>query len=144
MDEKTQTPAPGGPAERPEQTLSTASLAQAGEAKSEPKAKGEPRSFAPTPEAEAAKTAPLFPEREVGDLRGKWDAVQASFVDEPRKAVADADALVASAMKRLAEMFAEERSGLEAQWDRGGEVSTEDLRLALRRYRAFFGRLLEV
>ena len=140
MDEKTQTPAPGGPAERSEETLSTASLAQAGETK----ATGEARSFAPTTEAEDAKTAPLFPEREVGDLRGKWDAVQASFVDEPRKAVADADALVASAMKRLAEMFAEERSGLEAQWDRGGEVSTEDLRLALRRYRAFFGRLLEV
>jgi hypothetical protein len=141
MDEKTETPGPRGR----EETLSTASLAQAGEAGAgEAEARGEPRSFASTAAAEDAKTAPLFPGQEAGDLRGKWDAVQASFVDEPRKAVADADSLVASAMKRLAEMFAEERSGLEAQWDRGGEVSTEDLRLALRRYRAFFGRLLEV
>jgi hypothetical protein len=70
--------------------------------------------------------------------------VLASFVDEPRKAVEDADGLVAAAMKRLAEMFAEERARLEGQWDRGDNVSTEDLRLALRRYRSFFGRLLAI
>jgi hypothetical protein len=70
--------------------------------------------------------------------------IQAGFVDEPRSAVEQADSLVAGTMKRLAEMFAEERSRLESQWDRGDDVSTEDLRIALRRYRSFFGRLLSM
>lgn len=87
---------------------------------------------------------PLFSTDEVQGLRARWDSVQASFVDEPRRAVEDADTLVAGAMKRLAETFAEERSRLEGQWDRDGEASTEDLRLALQRYRAFFGRLLAI
>ena len=78
------------------------------------------------------------------NVYAKWDAVQVGFVDEPRQAVERADSLVAGAMKRLAEMFAEERARLEGQWDRGDNVSTEELRLALRRYRAFFGRLLSV
>lgn len=87
---------------------------------------------------------PLFPASEVEDLRSRWDSIQAGFVDEPRKAVESADSLVAAAMKRLAETFADERQSLEAQWDRGDDVSTEDLRLALRRYRSFFGRLLSM
>ncbi len=86
--------------------------------------------------------APLFPENELNDLRTRWDKAQGMFVDEPRKAVEDADALVATAVKRIAELFADERAKLEKQWDRGGEVSTEDLRQALRRYRGFFDRLL--
>jgi hypothetical protein len=65
-------------------------------------------------------------------------------VDEPRRAVEQADSLVASAMKRLAEVFAEERFNLEHQWDRGDNVSTEDLRIALQRYRSFFQRLLSI
>jgi len=77
-------------------------------------------------------------------LRSRWKEVQTAFVDEPRKAVEEADGLVASAMKRLAEVFAEERSNLEQQWDRGDGVSTEDLRIALQRYRTFFQRLLSV
>lgn len=89
-------------------------------------------------------TAPLFPGTEATELRSRWDAVQVGFVDEPRRAVEQADGLVAAAMKRLAEIFAEERSRLEGQWDRGDSVSTEDLRLALRRYRSFFGRVLSV
>jgi hypothetical protein len=86
--------------------------------------------------------APLFPENETNDLRSRWDKAQGMFVDEPRKAVEEADALVATAVKRIAELFADERAKLEKQWDRGGEVSTEDLRQALRRYRGFFDRLL--
>ena len=78
------------------------------------------------------------------DLRNRWNDVQTAFVDEPRRAVEQADGLVASAMKRLAEVFAEERSKLEKQWDRGDNVSTEDLRVALQRYRAFFHRLLSI
>lgn len=94
-----------------------------------------------TPDEPAAA---LFPADEAGGLRAKWDAVQTGFVDEPHKAVELADALVAGATQRLAEMFAQERSRLESQWDRDADVSTEDLRVALRRYRSFFGRLLSV
>ena len=87
---------------------------------------------------------PLLPADFVQELRSRWDRVQTGFVDEPRSAVQQADELVASAMKRIAESFAEARNGLERQWDRGDEVSTEDLRIALRKYRAFFQRLLAV
>lgn len=86
----------------------------------------------------------LFSQDETKNLRSQWDSVQVGFVDEPRQAVERADALVAGAMKRLAEMFAAERERLEKQWDRGDSVSTEELRQALRRYRSFFGRLLSV
>lgn len=88
--------------------------------------------------------APLFPSNELEALRTQWKEIQTAFVDEPRKAVEQADGLVASAMKRLAEVFAQERSGLEQQWDRGDSVSTEDLRVALQKYRTFFDRLLSV
>lgn len=87
---------------------------------------------------------PLFPSKETQQLRDRWHAIQAGFVDEPRKAVEDADSLVAATMTRLAEIFAGERNGLESQWDRGDDVSTEDLRVALRRYRSFFDRLLSM
>jgi hypothetical protein len=90
------------------------------------------------------QAAPLFSLEEAKDFRARWDAIQVSFVDEPRRTVEQADNLVALTMKRLAEMFAAERAKLESQWDRGDNVSTEDLRLALRRYRSFFGRLLSV
>jgi hypothetical protein len=86
--------------------------------------------------------SPLFAENELRDFRARWDQVQTSFVDEPRHAVEQADSLVATVVKRIAEQFAEERSKLEKQWDRCDNVSTEDLRQGFRRYRAFFDRLL--
>jgi len=86
----------------------------------------------------------LFAAAETSEFRRRWMEVQTGFVDEPRPAVQAADALVAETMKRLAEIFARERSSLESQWGRGGEVSTEDLRQAMRRYRSFFDRLLAV
>jgi hypothetical protein len=70
--------------------------------------------------------------------------IQAEFVDEPRKAVQDADGLVAELMQRLAQMFASEREQLESRWAGGGDVDTEELRHGLRRYRSFFERLLAV
>ena len=94
--------------------------------------------------ASAGESTPLFPKQELPELRTRWDGIQADFVDQPRKAVEEADSLVASAMKRLAEVFAQERAKLEGQWDRGDNVSTEDLRLALQRYRSFFHRLLSI
>jgi hypothetical protein len=82
---------------------------------------------------------------EDGELRGitmRWKDIQAEFVDEPATAVKEADALVAELMQRLAAMFAAERAELETRWAGGNEVSTEDLRQGLRRYRSFFERLL--
>ena len=96
------------------------------------------------PAVKEAEQTPLFADGEVQEFRSKWDAIQTSFVDEPRRAVEQADGLVASAMKRLAEQFADERSRLEGQWDKGDDVSTEELRIALQRYRSFFARLLSV
>jgi hypothetical protein len=84
----------------------------------------------------------MFGGVEAAGYRTQWDAIQTGFVDEPRRAVEEADALVALVMKRLAEVFADERTTLERQWDRGSEISTEDLRVALRKYRSFFERLL--
>jgi hypothetical protein len=73
----------------------------------------------------------------------RWQEIQAHFVDAPQEAVQDADALIAEVMQHLAESFARERSSLEQQWTRGEDVSTEDLRVALTRYRTFFARLLD-
>jgi hypothetical protein len=94
--------------------------------------------------AAISESMPLFSEPEMGDFRSQWSKLQTGFVDEPRRTVEDADKLVAAVMQRLAEGFANERSGLEKQWDRGDNVSTEDFRLALQRYRSFFDRLLKL
>jgi hypothetical protein len=90
------------------------------------------------------QSTPLFAQGEIENFRSRWSDIQTGFVDEPRQAVKDADNLVAALMQKLAEGFASEREGLERQWDRGAEISTEDLRVALRRYRSFFDRLLRV
>jgi hypothetical protein len=95
----------------------------------------------PIPIAEAS---PLFPDDQLQDLKAHWDKIQTGFVDEPRSAVEEADALVASTMQQLASAFAKERANLEQQWDRGDHVSTEDLRVAFQRYRSFFRRLLSL
>ena len=107
-----------------------------------------------TPEIQTAReavTSPdeprqgeLFHEDEANGFRSRWEAIQTGFVDEPRAAVEEADSLVAQVTTRVAQIFAEERTGLEARWDRGETVSTEDLRIALKRYRSFFDRLLKM
>ena len=104
-------------------------------------------SAAPAPVAAAGAAVAqetLLSAEQAKEFRVRWDTIQVGFVDEPRSAVEQADSLVAGAVKRLAEIFADERAKLEGQWDRNESVSTEDLRLALRRYRSFFGRLLSV
>lgn len=115
----------------------TAALAEAGNPQAVPETNLQHQTSAPS-------EPPLLSESETNQLRGEWQAIQTGFVDEPRHAVEQADELVARAMKRLAEVFASERSQLESQWDQGDNVSTEDLRLALQRYRSFFGRLLSI
>ena len=86
----------------------------------------------------------MFEENETNDFRSRWQGIQTDFIDDPRRCVERADELVAETMKRLAQIFAQERERLEHEWDRGDDVSTEDLRIALQRYRSFFDRLLSV
>jgi hypothetical protein len=133
--------------QKPDQ-LSTADLAKTPNARTVETDNRPSREPAREREAEAAArtddSAPLFAAEEAQQLRGRWDAIQTAFVDEPRRAVENADELVASAMKRLAEIFAQERETLEHQWDRGEQISTEDLRVAFQRYRSFFTRILRV
>jgi hypothetical protein len=83
---------------------------------------------------------PLVPES--FGFESRWDAIQAGFVDEPRRSVAEADALVTEVIDEISAAFAGARAALEEQWSEGGEASTEDLRQAFRRYRSFFQRLL--
>jgi len=85
---------------------------------------------------------PLFDESELGGYRSRWTEVQARFVDDPRGTVKEADALVNDVMQRLTQTFTDERALLESQWSEGKEASTEDLRVAMQRYRSFFARLL--
>jgi hypothetical protein len=91
---------------------------------------------------EADRLEPLFEPSRVDELRDRWHTLQARFVDEPRETVSEADSLVAELLRDLAESFDSARSKLEAQWSSGEDVSTEDLRLSLQRYRSFFERLL--
>jgi hypothetical protein len=132
---------------RKEEELTTAELASYGIPQKQPDGlklvKGqEPETLDSAPAG--SEPMPLFSESEMGDFRSQWSKIQTGFVDEPRQTVEGADKLVAAVMQRLAEGFANERSGLEKQWDRGDNVSTEDLRIALQRYRSFFDRLLKL
>jgi hypothetical protein len=88
--------------------------------------------------------APLFSGNETQGLHSRWETLQVSFVDEPRHAVEEAERLVTETISMLSKGFAAEREKLEQQWHRGEDVSTEDLRLVLRRYRSFFERLLSI
>ena len=88
------------------------------------------------------RNEPLLPTDQADRLAVRWQEIQAGFVDEPRESVEQADALVADLMQRLAASFSDERKHLESQWDQGDDVSTEELRVALTRYRSFFERLL--
>jgi hypothetical protein len=85
---------------------------------------------------------PLLGADETGGFRERWQSIQSAFVDEPRQAVEQADSLVSELTQRLEQTFHDERENLESQWSRGDDVSTEDLRLGLQRYRSFFERLL--
>ncbi|MEJ2856965.1 MULTISPECIES: hypothetical protein [unclassified Saccharothrix] len=87
---------------------------------------------------------PLFASDEADGYRNEWRALQSDFVDDPRDAVRRADELVAQVVQSLATTFADHKRSLEGQWQQGEQVDTEELRMALRRYRSFFDRLLSV
>ena len=95
-------------------------------------------------QTEEESRAPLFAADAAESFRSRWQDIQTSFVDEPARAVEQADSLVAEIMQQLATTFADERSHLEEQGEHGKDISTEDLRMALRHYRSFFDRLLSI
>ncbi|HEY1976331.1 MAG TPA: hypothetical protein VGG89_07300 [Candidatus Baltobacteraceae bacterium] len=103
----------------------------------------EPRDTAQSRDtAESRETESFLPPDRMEEFRERWDDIQAGFVDDPRNSVQKAHGLVSSLVNDLNDVFTRERSGLESQWNRGEEADTENLRVALRRYRAFFNRLL--
>ena len=87
---------------------------------------------------------PLFSDDEERGFRERWQNVQTNFVDEPRQAVEHADELIAEILQHLAQRFSDQRSRLESEWEHSDKASTEELRVALRRYRVFFDRLLSI
>lgn len=90
----------------------------------------------------AGSSAALLSREESEHFRTRWNEIQGKFVDEPRSAVQQADVLVSEVVEQITKMFANEHSSLEGQWKQGNDVSTEDLRQALQRYRSFFNRLV--
>lgn len=122
--------------------LSTEQIAAAGVEREDRANSGQNPALDSDPGASDQPRAQLLEDNELQNLLVQWKDIQAEFVDEPRKAVQAADALVAELMQRLAQMFASERAQLESRWSGGEDVSTEDLRRGLRRYRSFFERLL--
>jgi hypothetical protein len=118
-----------------EQKLTTTDMASRGGAAVVDDSKGPMTS-------DSGVTEPLFSSSEADRYRDQWTNVQSEFVDQPREAVEQADRLVADLMQSLASQFSDTRTGLESQWNENDDVSTEDLRVAMTRYRSFFERLL--
>ena len=142
LDERRPDPAPrtesGAPGHEPAD--GPAESAQAGETRDQDGRAAQPTTAAGASASDAGGS--LLPAEMDATFQQRWKEIQTRFVDEPRGAVEDADSLVANLMQQLAEGFAKERERLEAQWGRGEDISTEDLRVALQRYRSFFQRLL--
>jgi len=159
-------PSPDTEVDRPSGGLSTADLAGVGSATQAtttdvsgtettplPEQGLEPQSLAPAPTADQPARpdqtkeetpTPLFAADAAASFRSRWLDIQTGFIDEPTRAVEQADSLVAEIMQHLAKTFAAERAHLEEQGEHGKDISTEDLRMALRHYRSFFDRLLSI
>jgi hypothetical protein len=138
---RTDPPANAVPAE--DQRLTTADESSAVRTEESQMATG-PTGEPSTPSSEPSTERSLLADNDLSGLRSRWDDVQAAFVDNPKECVQKADTLVAEVVEQLTTGFADARSRLEAQWARGESASTEDLRVALTRYREFFQRLLSV
>lgn len=92
--------------------------------------------------AEESKPLTWLKSEEVDELKSRWNMIQVQFVDEPRKSVEQADALVEEVLKRINQAFTDQRAALDEQWVNHEEISTEDLRVTLQSYRSFFNRFL--
>jgi hypothetical protein len=126
-----------------DKTLSTADLVAAAKTpQTQPAEPGMDRRDGTEAANQDEQLMALFAPDMANDFRSRWDAIQIGFVDDPRQAVQRADELVAQVMTSLAETFAKERSELEGFIKDTDQPSTENLRVALRRYRSFFQRLL--
>ena len=90
----------------------------------------------------AGSSMALLNREESEHFRTRWNEIQGKFVDEPRAAVQQADALVSEVIEQITQLFTNEHNSLEGQWNQGTDVSTEDLRKALQSYRSFFNRLV--
>jgi hypothetical protein len=146
----------GGGSERPETA-------------SEPPVTGEPRTaaeFRPEfgeppggaefrPETGESRTAGvprearLLPRDECDQYELRLQHAVGRFVDRPREAVEEADQVVQEVASRLAEAVSSRRRTLKASWQPAGDephptADTEQLRLALRDYRATAERLLSM
>ena len=115
---------------------------EAGDSRDQTRKESELPNSSATELAEAEAAMPLLPSEQTTEFEQRWQQIQIRFVDQPRQAVEQADTLVAELMRQLASSFTDTRSQLEDQWSSAGEASTEDLRIALTRYRSFFRRLL--
>jgi hypothetical protein len=103
----------------------------------------EQRAVTTEQQEDSQRVQPLVGAEEASQFRSRWDAIQTAFVDDPRRAVEEANQLVDEVTSRVVETFTRGRGALEEQWSRGDEVTTEELRVALQRYRAFFDGLLQ-
>jgi len=90
----------------------------------------------------ASSPAALVSHEEAEHFRTRWNEIQGKFIDEPRLAVQQADALVSEVIAQITSKFANEHSSLDGQWNQGNDVSTEDLRKIIQSYRSFFNRLV--
>lgn len=120
-----------GPAVTPEQSAGTSQPSQSGQ--STPADGG-------TPAADGQDTV-LAPETS-RRLRERWRAVQAEFVDDPRRAVEDADRLLSEAAGAFASGLEERRRALTSGWEQDGHGETEQLRLTMHHYRALVDAVL--
>lgn len=102
----------------------------------------DPADKAATDTTDGEELAPLFAQEVAGDFRARWVVVQQGFVDDPRRAVEEGDELVKQVMSNLADSFTKERTTLKERLGESDKTSTELLRVALRRHRSFFERLL--
>jgi len=130
--------------EKREDRLSTADLVSATERREEFNEESEEITERDGRSVNTEEPIPLFEEQKAASFHSRWRDIQTRFVDDPRRSVEEADELVAQVVRTIAETFAAERDSLEDQWNRGDEVSTEDLRIAFQRYRSFFNRLLSL
>ena len=139
-------PVEGQPTEPPLETVdATPDFEAPGQTREAPAETANARVEAvPPAETDDSSDQMLFNDAELTAMRSRWTEVQSAFVDDPRDCVQKADGLVADVVDKLTTGFSGARAHLEEQWSRGEEVSTEDLRIALKRYREFFERLLAV
>ncbi|MBS2967051.1 hypothetical protein KGA66_28720 [Actinocrinis puniceicyclus] len=85
---------------------------------------------------------PVLARQTADDLRERWRGIQAEFIDDPGRAVEDADRLVTDAARAFTTQLEERRHTLTSAWQQDGNKETEQLRLTMRHYRALVDQIL--